>query len=97
MVIEDKDALIKSVSDLLGNSDEALTVIENLSDTIDSLNKDSEIIWKQKYDDLDNEWRNKYKERFFTHDNNAEDNQNEANIQEDNNELLTFEKLFKEE
>lgn len=49
-------------------SDETLSLIEDVSDTLkekDSLAGSSDE-WKKKYEDNDKMWREKYKSRFFT-------------------------------
>ena len=58
------------ISDRIGsdNSDEAIALLEDVSDTIneyETRTQDS-TDWKQRYEENDAEWRNKYKERFMT-------------------------------
>ena len=50
-------------------SDETLAFIENMTDTYNDLEKrangDGEN-WEQKYHDLDESWKKKYRQRFFS-------------------------------
>ena len=100
MVLSRED-LLSRISERIGddNSDEAISLIEDFSDTFDDLesktNSDDE--WKQKYEELDNEWRNKYKERFFkteTTPDKVKEDQKEDVI--DDGKEVTFDDLFEE-
>ena len=70
MAIRTQEELMTQIRARIGddNSDEALGLLEDISDTFGDLSKkatpDGED-WKQKYQDLDKEWRDKYKARFF--------------------------------
>lgn len=57
-----KDELISQLSAFIGenNSDEAISLMENVSDSFDSDGED----WKAKYEENDASWRKKYMERF---------------------------------
>ena len=112
-----KEELLTSVKELLGdrNDDTALSFLEDLSDTI----SDGENIdFKQKYEEqvqanktLEETWRKKYTERFFSPDASHNDNHNTnpANTNKDNNEPdpeeealeqaknVTYDDLFKGE
>ena len=78
------------------NSDETLAFIEDISDTIHSYEQASADVtnWKQKYEDNDKEWREKYKARFFNPEK-VEDTKPET-YDEDEPAVLTYDKLFKE-
>lgn len=100
MVLSRED-LLSRISERIGddNSDEAISLIEDFSDTFDDLesktNSDGE--WKQKYEKLDNEWRNKYKERFFkteTTPDKVKEEQKDDVI--DDGKEVTFDDLFEE-
>lgn len=57
-----KDELIEKVRKYVSdrNDDETIEIIEDISDSIDS----SDDYWKQKYEENDKMWRDKYISRF---------------------------------
>ena len=57
-----KDELMNQLSAFIGdnNSDEAIALMENVSDSFESDGED----WKVKYEENDASWRKKYMERF---------------------------------
>ena len=68
MAIKNVSELIESARTLIGEntSDEALSFMDDLSDTMtdfDNRAKDS-TDWKQKYQDNDAQWRKRYADRF---------------------------------
>lgn len=70
MAIRTKEEILERIKAKLGddNSDETISIIEDISDTMDDYNakvKDS-TDWKAKAEQIDAEWREKYKERFFS-------------------------------
>lgn len=67
-MVRTKDELINNIKNILGDndSDEALAILEDVSDTFadfDSKVNDT-TDWKNKYEENDKAWRTKYKERF---------------------------------
>lgn len=73
-MIKSKEELLKDFSAIIGenNSDEAISFIENLTDSMTSVNADDVKALNDKIETLeqekkniDTEWRNKYKARFF--------------------------------
>ena len=76
-MIKTKDEIINMISARIGedNSDEAIELLEDVTDTLndyetrtaDSTN------WKEKYETNDKEWREKYKERFMSGDPSKDD------------------------
>ena len=58
-----RDELVTQLSAFIGdnNSDEAISLMENVSDSFESDGED----WKSKYDELDASWRKRYMERFI--------------------------------
>ena len=99
MAVRTKDEILQSIRDRIGDkidSDESLALIEDVTDTIDSLSGDG-TDWKQRYEDNDKEWRQKYRDRFFnsgTPDNPSDDPDPEP---EPEPKKTKFEELFKEE
>ena len=96
-MIRSKDELITMISQRIGedNSDEAITLLEDISDTLtdfESKTADS-TNWKEKYEENDKEWRDRYKERFMNGD--APD---DKPFDEDDEapKRYSFEDLFKE-
>lgn len=96
MAVLSKEDLLTKINGQLGNdtSDEALSLIEDISDTLDSLGSGgSGENWKQKYEENDAAWRQKYRDRFFGGKGDpADDEDNDPN----DKKPRTFEDLFKE-
>ena len=90
-----KDDLIEKVKNYVGDrkDDETIEIIEDISDSIDTSDSDE---WKQKFEENDKMWRNKYISRFFEkNDDEIEDPTDEKDDEE--KEYKTFEDLFEEE
>lgn len=106
------DDFMKKVQTMLGDrdDDEALSFLEDCKDTITADNID----YKEKYEtavkdkeNLDKEWRTKYKERFYSADTNInKDKDKNDNTDKDPNfddrtdeqkraETITYDDLFK--
>lgn len=69
MAVRTKEELLASINSILGedSSDETIALIEDFTDTYDSLanaSTDNEN-WKQKHEQLDKEWRKRYRDRFL--------------------------------
>lgn len=96
MAIVSKEDLIKRLSEKFedDNSDEVIQLTEDLSDTLndfDSRINDTED-WKSKFEENDNMWRKKYKDRFLEP---SDSNANESHEQDDDeNTNVTFNDLF---
>lgn len=88
MAVLSKNDLMKKLQTMIGDndSDEALAFLEDVTDTFEDLSKKEGVSssneWEakykdmeQKYNNLDKEWREKYKSRFFegSSDNNIGD------------------------
>ena len=69
MAVLSHDDFMNAVKSLAGNNadDSTLTMIENFTDTFNDLETRASDTtdWKAKYEQNDNEWREKYKARFF--------------------------------
>lgn len=90
-----KDELLEKVRTYVGNrtDDETLAIIEDISDSFDSSDADE---WRQKFEENDKMWRDKYISRFFEkNDDGIEDPTDEKDDEE--KEYKTFEDLFEEE
>lgn len=64
MAILKKDELLKAVQEKLTDTDDDLTLLENITDTMNSLSNEENENWKQKYEENDKQWRERYKARF---------------------------------
>lgn len=89
-----KDELIEKVKKYVGDrtDDETIEIIEDISDSIDSSDADE---WKQKYEENDKMWRDKYISRFLEKKEDELDEPTEH--EEEEKEYNSFEDLFKEE
>lgn len=89
-----KDELIEKVKKYVGdrNDDETIEIIEDISDSIDSSAADE---WKQKYEENDKMWRDKYISRFVEKKEDEPDTSTEH--EEEEKEYNSFEDLFEEE
>ena len=69
MAVLDKDTFMTKIKAIVGDdtSDDAMSFIEDMTDTFNDLTSKSTDTedWKGKYEQLDKEWREKYKARFF--------------------------------
>lgn len=89
-----KDDLIEKVRKYVGDrtDDETIEIIEDISDSIDSSDADE---WKQKYEDNDKMWRDKYISRFVEKKEDELDTPTEH--EEEEKEYNSFEDLFEKE
>lgn len=98
MAIKTRDEIMEVIKARFGEdtSDEALSFIEDVSDTIGDLEARSANSreWEKKYRENDESWRKKYKERFYKPVNTQEQDQD---TEEPEKKCLTYNDLFKEE
>lgn len=103
MAVLTREDYLERLNTLVGedNSDEALQIIEDFTDTFDNLgtqndNNDNEN-WKQKYEELDTTWRQKYRDRFMNTQTTEEDviEDQEDNVESDG-EMKEYDELFEE-
>ena len=92
-MIKTKDEILSTISAVIGenNSEDAITLLEDITDTLDDYDghtKDS-TAWKQKYVENDRAWRQKYKDRFF-----EKESEETINTYDDDEEKLTYDALF---
>ena len=90
MAVLTSEELIEKVKVRIGEdtSDEAISFLEDVTDTIADYNDKLKEDWKTKYEENDREWRKRYTDRF-----NGEDIK-PPKIEEDNVEIKTYEDLF---
>ena len=95
-----KDQLLAKVKSVLGDntSDEAIGLIEDITDTYDDLDgraKDT-TDWKQKYEENDAQWRKKYTDRFYNGAPAEGDKPDDGGEETVPPEQLSFDSLFEE-
>lgn len=100
MAVRSIEEIMQSIRDRFNDdtSDETLGLIEDINDTLNDYNtKTSDSTnWKNRYEENDKQWREKYKARFFNPKLEDEPTFNNETDDEDEPAVLTFEKLFKE-
>lgn len=86
-----KEELIEKVKAYVGDrtDDETISLIEDISDSMEV--SDGGENWKEKYEELDNEWREKYIARFSEPSTDEEDE-----LEVETTESNSFEDLFEE-
>lgn len=95
MAVKSKAEILELIKARVGDdtSDEALAIIEDVTDTLDDY--EARIAdsgdWKARYEQNDAEWRQKYRDRFFQPAAEPEPEPEEVE------EKTTFEDLFEEE
>lgn len=89
-----EDELIEKVKKYVGDrtDDESIEIIEDITDSIHSSEADE---WKQRYQENDKMWRDKYISRFFEKKEDEPDTPTEQENEE--KEYNSFEDLFEEE
>ena len=89
-----KDELIEKIKKYVGDrtDDETIEIIEDISDSIDSSDADE---WKQKFEENDKMWRDKYISRFL--EKNEDELDTPTEHEEEEKEYNSFEDLFEEE
>lgn len=100
MSILTRDELLQRMKDRIGEdtSDDSIHFLEDIADTYDDLDKKAKgdgKDWKAEAERIDNEWRAKYRDRFYNPPN--DDDNNDENVFGKPPKKLTFESLFKEE
>ena len=102
-MIKTKDEIMASIRTRIGDdtSNEAITLIEDVSDTLDDLTRRSsdQTDWETKYNENDEMWRKRYMERFeqgtdFDDARNAESGAGVFDEGKEQDAPKTFEDLF---
>lgn len=100
MAVKTKDEILQSVKSIIGEStdDNVIELLEDITDTINDYDEKTKEDWKAKYDELDETWKKKYKERFFNDDIEIEkekEKEKEKEIEEEKDETeITFNDIF---
>ena len=103
MAVKTLDEILAAIRTRLGEdtSDDALAIIEDVADTFKDYETRTSEDWKSKYEDLDAEWRKRYRDRFFQKPDDKEIppddvvNDNEEDLKEES-ETKSFDELFEE-
>jgi hypothetical protein len=103
MAVRTRDEILAAIRSRLGDdtSDDALTIIEDIDDTFKDYETRTGEDWKSKYDELDAQWRKRYRDRFFQKVDNEETtpedvkDDNEEDLK-DESEVKDFDELFTE-
>ena len=93
-MIRTREELLNLLKDAIGESteDSALALLEDVTDTIADLETRAADTtnWRSRYDELDSEWRARYKARFFD----GEPSGNEPAPPADDTIITSYEDLF---
>ena len=69
MPVLGKEDFFKRIREQIGDdtSDESIAFLEDVTDTYNALEQSSkdETDWKSKYEELDENWKKRYRDRFF--------------------------------
>lgn len=89
-----KEELLEKVRNYVGDrtDDESIEILEDISDSIDTSDADE---WKQKYEENDKMWRDKYISRFFEKNEDELDTPTEP--EEEEKEYKYYDDLFEKE
>lgn len=95
MAVRTKEEILNTIKGIIGENtdDNYLELLEDITDTLDNydgLNADN-TDWKTKYEENDKEWRQKYKDRFFSR---QVEEDNELDNEEPEPVKITFDDLF---
>ena len=97
MSVRTKDEIMASIKAKFGEdtSDETIALIEDISDTLDTVNDSTD--WKKKCEEIDQNWRKKSTSRFFESECEPEKaEESKADPEEDKAETITINDLFTE-
>lgn len=95
-MIRTKDELLNSFKERFGEdkSDDVISLLEDLSDTMDA--SADNISWKAKYDENDKAWREKYTARFYDGSDNPNPNNENKDKEDEPKTDISFNELFTE-
>lgn len=97
MAVVNKDTIMERLRENFNdnNSDDVLGLLEDVTDTLNDYQSRLEENgdWKERYEQNDREWRQKYKDRFFNNDPEP-DPEPEPDKEPEQATPTTFEELF---
>lgn len=93
MAIKTKEEIMEQVKTMIGDSteDSTLEFLGDLTDTLNDFETRSGEDWKKKFEENDQMWKKKYRDRFFSGSSDEPDPDDE----EGKMKKYTFENLFK--
>lgn len=102
MAVLSKEDLFNKIKERIGDAtdEETLSFVEDVTDTFNDLETKARgdgTDWKAKYDELDNSWKKKYRDRFFSGETSADEvkEEQEEDVKSDG-EKKEFKDLFEE-
>lgn len=100
-MVSNKENILSALSEILkdNETDEAISLLEDVSDTLDDLSRklDESGDWENKFHANDSMWRKKYRDRFSGLDPDSVQGNSLQDVSDedaDEKELKTFEDLF---
>lgn len=99
-MVRPKDELLEVIKSILPDSttDDALSLIEDVSDTLDNTTNTDNEDWKKRYEENDKMWRERYRDRFFSPTNDNLPKEDEVDeVDEEEPAKRNYEDLFKTE
>ena len=96
-MIKTKEELLSQIREVIGednNSDDVISLIENVTDTYADFEDKTRDDWRGKYEESERSWREKYISRFGEDAKEPEEKHSDPN---ENPVPKTFESLFKTE
>lgn len=101
MAVLNREQFFDRLSEMFSerNDDEAISFIEDMSDTYNALEANgSSTDWEERYKKLDESWKEKYKRRFFSGVSNIVNDEADSVEEEgESAETIDFEDLFEED
>lgn len=98
MAVKSREEILESLRAITGkeHNDEIIGLVEDITDTFDELNAraSDKTDWKQKYEDNESMWREKYLNRFYSTE--VEDPAEDIILPPEPDKPKTFEDLFKQ-
>lgn len=95
MAIVSKDKLFELINThITDNSDETLEAIADITDTVNDFYDKSENA-DRRVKDIEEQWRTKYRDRFFKGSEIKEEPEHEEKEEEEKEKPLTYDSLFK--
>lgn len=96
MAVRTKEEILEEIREAVPEESDALvTILEDVSDTLDDFGDSDGEDWKAKYEENDRAWKKKYTDRFFNKEE-KEDPKEDSDEEEETKEVKTYEDLFEE-
>lgn len=95
MAVRTRDEIMSILDELTKDhsDDRTLEIIEDITDTVNAYGEAED--WRTRYEELDQKWRSRYRERFFEGGREGEDE--DVDTIDTKETKRTYEELFKEE